>query len=452
MLTKYLRDWPVAGLAAVPVFVWWLGWHPGFASSDTIDQFGQIQTGVIYNYHPAIHTLYMDVLSLGGTRPGAVTLFQLVALGVLLAYGAHWLIRSGVPKWLAIGAAWMLGLSPAIAPTTITLWKDIPFGLFFLWAWIELLAIAVDRTRVERIGPLLRLGISLAGVWLFRGNGPITVLLALAVLAWVYRRSLRPVLITTGTAAIVVILVVGPVYAAVGVRGSSVEPATVFLPDVAGSYNSEPKTFETSDLELLEDLAPLSLWKSRYTCYDSTPMLFDPGFDASPVRDNPGEYRSLEIRVLLRDPDSVIEHRLCAASFIYSPVQPEDAYFHRPEYDIPDNDVGLRRDAISDRAFAITDRLWRWAEPDSRLWLTWRPAIVILPALALLALVALRPGHRRLLIPAVLFLAHLINVAGTSPAQEFRFAYPLYLTAVLTITLVWPVLSPRRVASNGADT
>ncbi len=440
---RSLPPWPLAALAAIPVFVWWLGWYPGFASSDSIDQFGMIQSGTIFDYHPAAHTLYMGVLSLGGAQPGIVTLFQLLAFGGLLAYAAHRLIAAGVPKWLAIGAAWALGLSPAVAPTTITLWKDVPFGLFFLWAWIELLAQAVSPKLVDRKWPAVRLGLALAGLWLFRGNGPITVLATLAVLAWIYRRRLRALLIPLATTAISVALVTGPVYALADVSGSPIEPATVFLPDVAGSYNAEPETFLASDIALMDDLAPLTTWTGLYDCYDSTPLLFDPSFDVEPVRASPGEYRSLGLRVFLRDADSVLGHRLCAANFLYSPAHPEDAYLHRPPYDIAPNDVGLNREAISDRAFSATDRLWRWAEVDSRLWLTWRPAILILPALAAIAFFAIYPGKRRFLIPSSLFLAHTLNVAGTSPAQEFRYAYPLYLTAALTILLTWPAVAER---------
>jgi hypothetical protein len=420
------------------MFVWWLGWHPGFGSSDTIDQFGQIAARTYFNYHPAIHTLYLDILSLGGSRPGLVALFQLLIFGVLLAYGAKWLVAAGVPPWLAVGVAWLLGLSPAIAPTTLALWKDVPFALMMLWAWIELLALAVDRERANRPWPALRLGLALAGVWLLRGNGPITVLPIVLVLAWVYRHRLRVVGIALATIALTVFLTVGPLYSLLDVQGDSIEPAQVFLPDVAASYVSEPETFTEADEDLIEAVAPPIIWATQYDCYDSTPLLFHPMVDQTPVRETPGPYRSLELAVLTRDLDSVLAHRLCAANFVYSPAQPADAYFHRPPYDWPPNTVGLTRAPISDRAFAVTDAIWRWAEVDSRIWLTWRPAIVLLPALGAVVVFAFRA--RRFLLPSALLVAHTINVIATTPAQEFRYAYPLYLMAALTLPLLWPSL------------
>jgi hypothetical protein len=418
--------------------VWWLGWYPGFGSSDTIDQFGQIEAGTYFNHHPAIHTLYLDILSLGGSRPGLVALFQLLVFGLLLAYAARWLVAAGVPTWLAVAVAWLLGLSPAIAPTTLALWKDVPFALMMLWAWIELLALAVERDRADRLWPAIRLGLALAGVWLLRGNGPITVLPMLLVLVWVYRHRLRVVGIAFATIVGSVLVTVGPLYSLLDVRGASIEPAQVFLPDVAASYVSEPETFTEADEDLLEAVAPPLIWTTQYDCYDSTPLLFHPMVDQTPVRETPGPYRSLELAVLTRDPDSVLAHRLCAANFVYAPAQPADAYFHRPPYDWPPNTVGLARAPISDRAFALTDAIWRWAEIDSRLWLTWRPAIVLLPALGAVVVFAFRA--RRFLLPSALLVAHTLNVMATSPAQEFRYAYPLYLMAALTLPLLWPAL------------
>ena len=433
-----LPAWSLAGLAALPPFIWWLGWSPGFASSDTIDQWTQLTTEKYLNHHPAIHTFLMDVVSVDGLYPGLVTLLQVLLFGLLMAYAAKWLVAAGVPTWLAVGAAWLLGVSPAIAPTTISLWKDVPFGLFFLWAWIELLALVLDDARVTKWGSPLRLGLALAGVALFRANGILTVLPMLGLLIWLERGHIKFALrlAATTAGAWLVVSILG--YGLLDVGGSSIEPATVFLPEIAASFNNQPQYFGPDEVDLLEAVAPLEVWENSYECFDSTTLVFNPQFRSSVVTQDPDPYRRLEITVLLRDPGSVVSHRLCAANFLYSPQQPDDAYFHRPEYEIPQNEVGLVRDPVSEEALEITDNLWRWAETDSRLWLTWRPAIVLLPALAVLALFAFLQPFRPLLVPGALFLIHFLNVAATSPAQEFRYAYPLYLTGVLTLTLIWP--------------
>lgn len=425
----------LAGLSLLPMLVWWLGWYPGFASSDTIDQWRQGLTGDYLNHHPPIHTLYLEVVSLGNTRPGLISLLQIVALAALLTMAAKRLIDAGVPPWLAIGGAWLAGAAPALATTTLSLWKDAVFGLLLFWAWIELLSLARNPGAWERPWPAIRLGLALAGVWVFRGNGPITVILLLAALVWIHRRRIRRILTPAVITIAVAFALTTPLAWILGVRGPGIDPAQVFLPDVAAAFNSEPERFSPTDIRLLTDLAPLDVWEERYDCYDSTPLLFDPAFDHDPLRRDRVAYRNLVASVLRRDPDSVLEHRLCAANFLYSPMQPDDAYFHRPPYDIPPNDVGLARDPLSDRAFAVTDAVWRWGE--NFLWLVWRPAIVLLPALATLVTLGLKKRTRPLLLPGNLFLIHYANAAITSPAQELRYAYPLYVVAMLTIPLAW---------------
>jgi hypothetical protein len=423
------RPWLAASAAALPPLVWWLAWYPGFYSSDSIDQMGQVVSGEYSGIHPAAHTLYLSALSLGGLHPGWIPLFQVAMLSVLIVYSARTLHGLGARPWTVVVAGWAIGFSAAIGPTTNAVWKDVPFGLAALWAWIEAVRIARDR---EAWGPWVRLGLALSIVWMFRQNGPLTVIPFLLVAAWFARSSLARPAAALGSLVLVVAVVTGPVYAAADARLAVTDPATVFLADVAASYNAEPSSFSPADLQLMAAVAPLELWRDRYRCEESTPLIFDLAFDLDLV-DRQGErFLDLERRILLRDPDSVIGHRLCAAAYLVLPAQ--DAYFHRPPYDIPPNTLGLTRSPLSTGAFRMADAWFRWAEVDSRLWFTWRPWLVIIPSAILAGWLALR--RSALFLPSSLFLLHLLNVAATSPSPEFRYAYPLYLIGLAS----WPLL------------
>ncbi len=427
------RPWPMALIALPPLVGWWIAFYPGFYSPDSIDQFTQIATGRIAGAHPAAHTLYLSLLSLGGRLPGLVPLFQDLVLVGLLAVYAVMAARRGVPRWASGVAIVLVAVSPAIGQTTNAVWKDVPFALCMLWAWLEATALGTGPSRAG----LVRLGIALGGVALFRQNGTLTVVLFLIFLLWSLRRTLRVGLTTAAVALALVVVVNGPVAGLANARVDTIPPAAVFLAEIAASYTSSPETFTGEDVALMESAAPLGLWEENYTCYESTPLVFDPGFDMGAVRADPDGFLDLETRVLLRDPDAVLAHRWCAASYLVVPAQPAGVYFHRPPYAIPDNDLGIVRRPLSDRAFSLFDRIFRAAEPDTRLWLTWRPGLVVIPAV-IVALVGLvrRPDLR---LGAMLFLIHLGNVALTSPSPEFRYALPLYLIGLLS----WPLLLGR---------
>ncbi len=60
--------------------------------------------------------------------------------------------------------------------------------------------------------------------------------------------------------------------------------------------------------------------------------------------------------------------------------------------------------------------------------------------------VAYRRRLRVLLLGAALLALQMANVAATTPAQEFRFAYGVYLIALLSAPLLWLVARPDQAA------
>ena len=89
------------------------------------------------------------------------------------------------------------------------------------------------------------------------------------------------ILIGVGIAIPTILLTVLPV------NPGTIEPAEVFLPDVAAVVVNDLDWFSDADLARLEAIAPLDVWQSRYECSDSTPLVFDPNFNHAPPRRDP---------------------------------------------------------------------------------------------------------------------------------------------------------------------
>ncbi len=421
------RGFILGAMSVVPLAVWWLGWYPGFFSSDSIDQWGQVLRFEISNQHPAFHTWVMWLVTRVWTGPGMVTLIQVAALALVLAVVARRLVQLGARPWAAGLVVIAIAALPAVGATTVALWKDVPFAIAMLWAFAELLGLAARPERWDRLAPSVRLGFALALVWLFRHNGFITVVIIGAAVVWRLRHRRR--VLAGFTAALVgsvavVNLVLFPI---VGVDRTAIQPATVFVSDVAASLVHEPSNFDAGEVAYLETIAPLEVWRERYDCHDSTPLVFAAEFDRGVILDDPGRFRDLVVATYLRDPDTVAGHRWCAAAYLVVPWQTGSAYFHRPPFAIPDNPYGIVRRPLSDRAYDLTFAMYQWAEAPDRLWFTWRPGIAVWAAVIALGLAVARRRARGLVWPAGIVCAHLANVALTTPAQEFRFAFPIYL-------------------------
>ena len=239
------------------------------------------------------------------------------------------------------------------------------------------------------------------------------------------------------------------------VTSAEIEPAQVFMPDVAAVVVHDRTDLSTSDLALVTAVAPISVFEGNYACGDSTPLLFHPDYDNGEIRRNPSEYRALIARTVLGSIDTVAGHRWCAAEYLLSPVNRTGTFIHRPPFEIWPNTLGLARNPISDRAYAVTLDLYQLVERSEIEWLTWRPALVLLAGLATFAAVATRRRLRPLLWIGVFFVAHLANVVVTSPAHEFRYAYGLWLVSLMMLPLWYLVVEPTRarvaVARDSAD-
>jgi hypothetical protein len=338
---------------------------------------------------------------------------------------------------------WAISLLPALAPMALAIWKDVPFTLAFGWVAAELLTLARAGDEYWDGRSKLNLGLGLGLMWLFRHNGFLTVAGILFILIWGFRHVWKKLLPTAAVALGIVVVVQGPLFWIFGVDRDRQASAEILIPDVAASFAHEPANFTPADLADMEAIAPLDVWRERYDCDNANFLLFDPQFDIDRVRADPAPIMRLGLRTLFRDLDTVLGHHWCAASYLFVPLQPDSAFLQRPPYAIATNDLGIERDPVSDLAFDATKQIFDWADPASRLWLTWRPALVIWAGLATFAAVA----YRRFWGLSWVFAfggLHLLNVAATSLGHQFRQAFPIYLLALLLLPLWSLVQTPGR--------
>lgn len=420
------RALALGAASIVPLLVWWLGWFPGFMSSDSMDQWGQVLRFDFSNTHPAFHSWLMWLVSRAWTTPGAVTLAQVVAMAGVLALLARRLAEFGVSAWIAGIIAIGIAALPSVAATTVTVWKDVAFTIAILWLFAELLGLGVHPQRWTRIAPALRIGVALALIWLLRHNGFITVVAVAPWVLWRQRRGPAAVAACLGALVGLVATVYLVLYPLADVDGS-VTGVTLFLPDIAASYVHEPENFTTEEVAYLDSFAPRQVWEARYRCSDAVPLLFDPAFHRERGAEDPGRLTRLLFTTYLRDPDTTLGHRWCVARYLVVPWQVSTDYLHRPPWEIPVNDLGVQRDPLSYKAFAFTSAVYRWVNQPGRLWLTWLPALPLWLAGFALLWAKLRGRLRPLSLPVMLLVAHTANVALTSTAHEFRFAFPVYL-------------------------
>ena len=439
----------LGSLTIIPLLVWWAGWYPGIMSSDSVDQWGQALSFEFHNSHPITHTAWLWAISLAWQTPAAVALVQVALVAVLLALIARRLVQIGVRSWMAVTTVWVIALLPMTAATTIAIWKDVPFTLAMAWVFTELLLIAQNKSRFWRTwhGPV-RLGVGLGLMWALRANGKLTVLVFVVALAIGFRSQWRGLLLMGSSVVGVGLILPTVLISVLPVTNQPIEPAQVFMPDVAAVVVHDRDAFSPDDLVLVAAVAPIEIWESRYDCGDSAPLMFHPEFDNSVIQDDSSSYRALVLRTVAGSPGTVAGHRWCAGEYLVSPYNRTDTFVHRPPFDIWPNDLGLERAPLSDRAYAVT--LWGYKVVESPWleWLTWRPAVYILFGLITYVAAWRRRELRPLGWIGLLFVIHLGNVFITSPSHEFRYAFGLYLISLASIPLWYLIANPARARIN----
>ena len=433
----------VSFVAAGPLLIWWLGWYPGFLSTDSIAQLDEIDRFDITNRIPALHTVLVWAVTRIWDSPAAVGLLQVGALVALGAIFAARVTRLGVPWPLSAFSVVVLSWLPAVSATTPALEVQVAQTLVAVWLFVELLELA--RVGVEGLSrPLsVRLGLALGLVWLLDHAGILVVVAVAAALAIVARRDLRR-LTTIGVAAAAVFVVTQvAVYTAFSVDREVTPLGEAYAPEIAAVLVHDRGTFEDDDLDALAAVADLEVWESAYECGDGERLVDDRDFDTDVVAADPGRYRGLLAEAAFSSPGTVLGHRVCAASFLFVPGHPLGDRYETYVYNVPINELGLARDSLWEGAFNMTKAILVRTDQPQQLWLFWRPGLLVWPALAAYVVLAVR-RRTHLLWPGLALGAHLLVAALTVRSPSFREAFAVYALSFLSLPLWWLAVRPSR--------
>ena len=205
-------------------FPWFLYDFPGVMTPDSLSQFSQAGGLIGYsNHHPFVHTLLIQLFTSLGNAVfhdvyagiACYTVFQMIAMALIVTYGLQVLFRRGAGKKLCFCFLLFYALVPYNGIFAVTMWKDILFsGLFLLFVLsvYQLLPLCCEGRRFgERPGLLVLFGISGVLVCLMRSNGLYAFVFSMPFLVYAFRRHWKIILPLQVLVLAVVFLVKGPV-------------------------------------------------------------------------------------------------------------------------------------------------------------------------------------------------------------------------------------------------
>lgn len=249
---------------------------------DSFIQMKQIWDKLYNNHHPWLHTMLIKAvyelgLSLFNSTNKAFALYSLFSIGMLsftFACVIFYLSRKGLKSQYLLLVLLLYAGSPINQIYSITMWKDIPFGVCVVLFTILLCTLYDFQAKNKSCVSLWILFVPLSFcVCFFRSNGIFVIWGILPFLLWKFRSKKKNVLISYFFLLLFCILYKGPIFHHYGVtEPDPIESLSIPAQQIAAviSYDGEITEEQTRLLEKIIDLKKVpDAYLGSPTCADA---------------------------------------------------------------------------------------------------------------------------------------------------------------------------------------
>ncbi|MDD1443997.1 DUF6020 family protein, partial [Dolichospermum sp. ST_sed3] len=437
-------------LALIPVVVWvvyCLTYWPGLVVSDFLDQWSQVLNFRFDNNHPAFHTLTMWLISRIFPSPGLVSLAQIITLGLLIGHIFKRQIELGINKLALIVTSLFLALSPVTTTMVISLVKDIPFSIAFLWFSWQIVEILISQGQwLTSKKNIILFAISAALVSLFRHNGMPIILVIVVIIFAFHWKNYKNLLIFSLLFTLMIFVIKGPVYSLFRVNTTkTVNSLPFFILPYIGAHLKANTPISMEEKEFLDEIMNTDNdWE--YNQYTMLPLVFNPKLNSQLVARSSNRIIYMFFQLTKRNPSVTLNHLITINNMIWEINLPPGGIHHTVAFvlnsdgtvttTVPDPyQTGLKQDSKIPQLITI---LAKWFTIISyRFYVyVWRPALQLYLLIFLNVVYAVRFRNTRSLmitLPVVIQSGLLFLI---SPNPEYRYQFPVFLTSILLYPLL----------------
>ena len=285
----------------------YLTFYPGCVTPDSVSSIlqalGQTTWG---NTHPVLFTLLVTPFVRFGEAIGNLTLgvalfslFQMLLLAGILAYGLTWLRRKRLRRVGICFVGLYFIVSQVFPLYAISMWKDVLFGAVVLLLTLCLYDIWESKGDILlHAKGLVKFVILCLLTCFMRNNGVYVTFALLIIMAIYYRRYFKRLAPVFAAVIAGVVLVQGPLYTAIGIQPSPFqEAAGIPLQQVARTVVMDGKMTD-EQREYLNRLLPLEEYNS-YKSYTVDSIKGHSQFDREFFNQTKGEFMKVWAGMLL---------------------------------------------------------------------------------------------------------------------------------------------------------
>lgn len=416
--------------------------NPGISSNDTYNCMVVNAKNLygMYDWHPFFYCLILRIIQKVWDSTYAVILVQYFFWIYVMLELLLYLRKKGMKDAFLICIALFSGINAANFIHLNTIWKDIPYALSLLWAFLILAKLSVDdREYSSKWYIYLELIVSLIGVCLYRKNGIVPFILIAVALLIVLRRN-RKIWASVGVTFALIFIIKGPVYQYFEVVDPGKYGTYIGLSqDILGVYYAGGEVSEST----LQMINVMTDYNNAEYSYNPTWANQTYNLDVDSVK-----FVLNYMDTFLKNPVTMARSIIARIDAVWDIFRGKDAvlgcvnHISTAEHNLGWNEYYQNREYVS---------LYTWmssatAYTANTQWISaieWRSGLFTLLGLISAVWMFIRKGLKKHLILLIPILGQIVSLLLSTGWSDFRYFWPLNLMNMGLILICFVVLKEK---------
>lgn len=293
---------------------------PGIVSPDSCIE---IMTGLGYvqpisNHHPVFHALIISIaMNIGkwiGNYTAGIAIYsvaQMIFTAGVFSFAIYYMAKKEVPTSIRFICLVFFAFYPPFEAYSVTMWKDVPFGLLMVLYTICLIELITNKdVFMKKIKNNIVLYLVMVLLFLFRNNGIYVVALTIPFMILASKNYRKRMGIICGILILTYILVKGPIFSILNIKEGGVKEAlSIPLQQFARVTKYQGDKLTQEEKNAIYEFLPVEDLAERYN-----PQLSDPvknKFNQQAWKEDKINFIKLWGKLCLKYPKDCIESFLC---------------------------------------------------------------------------------------------------------------------------------------------
>ena len=425
-----------------------LAFFPGVMTIDSLNMINLFENGTLYNNHPIIFTYFFGfIYKIGKTlfKSGTMgicfyMLMQILIISLVLTSVISFLNKKKVNKVILIFLLLYFSFAPDFGYMSVTLWKDVLFGIAFIPLILSLINI-LSESKLPLYWYIIFIVSSLM-ILFFRNNGIYVYLFSFIFLLLLFRYK-KIIPITSLVLIISYFIITGPIYNKLNViPGRTVEAYSVLLEQVGRVYIKGGNVDKESD-EYFHKLINIEDIDNKYLTWLLDPMKNLTNNEV--LTNTKKDFLKYWFKTFLNNPLIYVESFLSSSvgywypDVVYISVR-ESSVDVAKQYDVTKYDI-YQKSLLPNNLVNIIRKTTVKSLPLSMIIWSLGFSFLILITSFILSLY-FKVDKKLLVIYAPLIALWLTNVIAAPVYCEYRYIYGLIVCNILLISL--PIIYKKR--------